>query len=48
MKGLPAIACALVLGGLNSTTAQGDPELMRVYLGAEPLMPIVANRVNPY
>ena len=48
MMGLPAIACALVLGGWNSTPAQGDPELMGVYLGAEPLMPIVANRVTPY
>ena len=47
MKGLPAIACALVLGGWNSTPAQGDPELMQVYVGADPLMPTVASRVQP-
>ena len=47
MKGLPAIACALVLGGWNSTPAQGDPELMGVYVGADPLMPTVTSRVQP-
>lgn len=47
-KCLPALAGALVLGGWNGMPVQADPELMRVYLGAEPLMPVVANRVNPY
>ena len=46
-KCLPALASALVLGGWSGTPAQANPELMQVYLGAEPLMPVVANRVNP-
>ena len=45
-KWLPALAGALVLGW-SGTPAQADPELMRVYLGAEPLMPVVATRVLP-
>ena len=46
-KCLPAIACALLSGGWNGVQAQGDPELMRVYLGADPLMPVAASRVQP-
>jgi TonB family protein len=47
MKCLPALACAFVLGGSSGMPAQ-EPEMLRVYLATDALMPIVANRVNPY
>jgi TonB family protein len=46
-KCLPAMACALVLAEWSGALAQGHPELRRVYLGSDKLMPSVVSRVLP-
>lgn len=46
-RGVLAIAGAFLLGGWNGAPAQPHPELMRVYLGGDRLMPSAVNRVQP-